>query len=146
MWGGKQIAALKLEGAAGAAINLTAATMGYITIPFRCRPLMACLRITTQLSSTGDMTVTLTKTSTGDCGTLTIPNGAAATKTYYEETDYTSAAGTSPAWLGTLAQGDRLTVASAATSGSYSSGSGIVWVLVEVDPERPANNSNMVSA
>lgn len=144
MWGGKQIAVLKLEDAKGAAISLTNATMGYITVPFRCRPVMFLCRITTTLSCTSSMTVTCTKTTTGDVGTLIIPTTTADTMTIYDETDY-NALSTTCEWLGTLAQGDRLTVVSALTSGSFSAGAGLLWVIVEVDPERPANVTTMVN-
>lgn len=143
MFGGKQIIPLFCQAALGAATNLD--TGGYIIAPFRCRPLMFCCRITTALSCTTSMTATATHSTTGDCGTLIIPTAAGTSAIYYDETDANTAV-TTDSWLETLDAGDRITIASAATTGSFSSGAGYWWLLVEVDMDRPANNTNWVKS
>ena len=74
-------------------------------------------------------------------GTITIPTGVATLKVYYEDTDYV-AAGTGE-WIGTCNEGDQIVfqVITAATT----AGQGIPWIIVEVDPEQPANNTAMVA-
>jgi len=151
MWGGKQLFAFIGGGAAGAAQALTsAADIHTWTIPFRCRPIRAGVSLTTTVASSVSVVVKFDKRPTagsdssrgdGDVGTITIPTTAAAGKAYYENTDYV-AAGTG-SWVETLNEGDQVVVQVATASDS--AGNGIPWLLVEVDPEQPANNTAMVA-
>ncbi len=152
MWGGKHLFTFIGGGAAGAAQSLQAATgdIHIFTIPFRCRPIRCGVTITTLTNSTGNISVKFDRRPTagsddsrgnGDVGTLTIATGKAAGACYYEDTDYV-VAGTG-AWVATLDEGEQVVfeVITAATT----AGEGIPWLLVEVDPELPANNSAMVA-
>ena len=149
MWGGRQIVAL--GGEASAALSLTSTTdIWIIAVPFRCKPIRAGFTITTAITVTDaiinfdSIIYTATGSSTrGNCdvGQITCPVGAYAYKCYYDNTDYV-AAGTGT-WKGTLDEGDLIVVQvyQAATAGA-----GFPFVIVEVDPERPANNTNMVQS
>ena len=142
MWGGKQLYAFIGGGAAGAAFALVNGTVHTWTVPFRCRPIRCGMTITTD-SSVGPSTTKFTGAggTAGNCGTLTIPLTAVAGKAYYENTDYV-AAGTG-SWLASLDEGEQVTVI---VSGSTdASGYGVCWLIVEVDPDMPANNSAMVA-
>jgi len=151
MFGGKQIVALIGGGAAGAAQSLgSTADIHIFTIPFRCRPLRIGFTIT-QLVSGGVIPVVKfdkrptagsdTNRGDGDVGTLTLSATAAAGKAYYEDTDYKDD-GTG-SWVGTLNEGDQVVVQ--VTTASGANGTGIPWLLMEPDLERPANNSAMVA-
>ena len=152
MWGGKHLFTFVGGGAAGATCSLTAGTdIHTFTIPFRCRPIRAGITLTTTISSAANTVVKFDCRPTagsdgsrgdGDVGTLTIVTATAAGKAVYEETDYVSAA--TGAWVSSLNEGDQvvvenITVASVA-------GAGVPWLIVEVDPEQPSNNSAMVAA
>lgn len=151
MFGGKQFFAFVGGGAAGAAQALTsAADIHTWTIPFRCRPIRAGVTITTTVSSTVSAVVKFDRRPTagsdtnrgdGDVGTLTIVTTTAAGKAAYENTDYV-AAGTGD-WAEYLNEGDQVVVQ--VTTASDSAGQGIPWLLVEIDPEQPANNTAMTS-
>ena len=151
MWGGKQIKAFVGGGAAGAAQLLTSAADIHVwTIPYRCRPIRFGFTITTTVSSAVSAVLRCDKRPTagsdvgrgsGDLGTLTIPTTAAAGKAYYENTDFV-AAGTG-AWAEYLKEGQQA-VAVVGTAATVA-GQGIPWLLVEVDPEQPANNTAMVA-
>jgi len=142
MFGGKQLYAFVGGGAAGAPFALTDGTKHTFTIPFRCIPIRCGMTITTG-SSVGPSTTKFTGAggTAGNCGTLTIPLTATAGKCYYENTDYV-AAGTG-AWLGVLDEGEQVTVI--VSSSTDATGYGVCWLLVEINPEQPANNSSMVA-
>jgi hypothetical protein len=152
MWGGKQLFAFIGGGAAGAAQALTSAADIHIwTIPFRCRPIRAGVSLTTTVSSSVSVVVKFDRRPTagsdssrgdGDVGALTIPTTAAAGKAYYENTDYVST-GTAGAWVATLDEGEQVVVQ--VVTPSDSAGNGVPWLLVEIDPEQPGNNTAMVS-
>ena len=151
MFGGKQVVPLIGGGAAGAAQSLGSATDIHIfTIPFRCRPLRVGFTITETVSGGVAPIIKFDKRPTagsdvsrgdGDVGTLTLGATGAAGKAYYEITDYKDD-GTG-SWVGTLNEGDQVVVQVSTASGA--NGTGIPWLIVEPDPERPANNSAMVS-
>lgn len=145
MIGGKPLFAFIGGGTIGAAESLTAAiTIHTLTVPFKCRPFRFGFTITTATVSTGNIVVTATAAggTTGNCGTLTIATGKAAGQVYYENTDYISA-GTG-AWSEYIHEGDQVVVAvGTAAAGGGAAGAGIPWLLVEIDPEIPANNSVM---
>ena len=143
MFGGKQLFAFVGGGAAGAAQLLTGnATIHTFTIPFRCIPIRCGFTMTTA-STVGPSTVKFTGAggTAGNCGTLTIPLTAAIGAAYYEATDYV-AAGTG-SWLAALDEGDQVTVIVSGTTDA--TGAGIPWLLVEINPEQPGNNSAMVA-
>lgn len=150
MWGGKQIAKLGGEGAAALSTGSTA-DIYYIAVPFRCKPIRSCFTVTTASTGTSavidfdSITYTATGSSTrgvGDVGSITVPYDTDyAYKCYYDVTDYV-AAGTGT-WKGSLNEGDLIIVeVSTASTG----GAGFPFVIVEVDPEQPANNSNMIKS
>lgn len=151
MWGGKQFYAFIGGGAAGAAQSLTsAADIHTWTIPFRCRPIRAGFTLTTTVSSSASVVVKFDRRPTagsdvsrgdGDVGTLTIVTTTAAGYAAYENTDYV-AAGTGE-WVATLDEGEQVVVQ--VSTASDSAGAGIPWLLVEVDMDRPANNTYMTS-
>ena len=151
MFGGKQLFAFIGGGAAGAAQALTSATDIHIfTIPFRCKPIRAGFTITTTVSSYVSAVVKFDRRPTagsdtsrgnGDVGALTIVTTTAAGKAVYENTDYVDA-GTG-AWVASLDEGEQVVVE--VTTAATSAGAGVPWLLVEINPERPANNSAMVS-
>ena len=143
MWGGKQLFAFIGGGAAGAAQSLTgAATIHTFTIPFRCTPIRSGFTVTTAVTTQAS-TVKFTGAggTAGNLGTLIIPTTATAGKVYYENTDYVAAG--SGTWLGSLDEGDQVTVVVSIPDGAPGSGAGIPWLLVEVNPDMPANNSAM---
>lgn len=151
MIGGKPLFAFIGGGAAGAAQSLTSATdIHTFTIPFKCIPIRAGFTLTTTVSSSVSAVVKFDRRPTagsdtnrgdGDVGAITIPTTAAAGKAYYENTDYVDA-GTGE-WVNALNEGDQVVVQVATASDS--AGAGIPWLLVEINPEMPANNSQMVS-
>ena len=151
MWGGKQLFAFVGGGAAGAAQSLgSTADIHIFTIPFRCRPIRAGFTITQTVSGGIAPVVAFDRRPTagsdssrgdGDVGTLTLTATGASGKAYYENTDYV-AAGTG-SWVATLDEGEQVVVEVKTASGG--NGQGIPWLVVEVDPEQPANNSAMVS-
>lgn len=147
MWGGKQIFAFIGGGAAGAAQLLTSAADIHVwTIPFRCRPIRLGFTVTTTVNGAATLRCDKRPTAgsdvgrgTGDVGTLTIPTTTAQGKSVYENTDFV-AAGTG-AWAEYLKEGQQAVVVIG--SASAVAGQGIPWLLVEVDPEQPANNTAM---
>ena len=151
MWGGKHLFTFIGGGAAGAAQSMASTGDKHIfTIPFRCRPIRCGLTITTLTNSTGNIVVKFDRRPTagsdgsrgdGDVGTLTIATAKAAGVCYYENTDYV-AAGTG-SWVATLDEGEQVVVQ--VITAATTAGEGIPWLLVEVDPEQPANNSAMVA-
>ena len=151
MIGGKPLFAFIGGGAAGAAQLLTsAADIHIFTVPFKCKPIRAGFTITTLISSAVSVVVKFDRRPTaggdgsrgdGDVGTLTIPTAAAAGKVYYENTDYVDA-GTG-AWVDFLDEGEQVVVE--VTTAATVAGQGIPWLLVEIFPEMPANNSQMVA-
>jgi len=151
MFGGKQLFAFVGGGAAGAAQALTsAADIHIFTIPFKCKPLRAGFTLTTTVSSSVSVVVKFDRRPTagsdtnrgdGDVGALTIPTTAAAGKAYYEDTDYVDA-GTG-SWVAALDEGEQVVVQ--VSTASDSAGAGVPWLLVEVSPERPGNNTAMVA-
>ena len=114
-------------------------------IPFRCRPIRAGITTTTVLS--GAATVAFdrqpyagaaTDRGDGDCGNIVVPTTTAAGYVIYDETDYKAdATGT---WIQHLDEGDCVVVQLVSAA---SSGAGIPWLVVEIDPEQPGNNSAM---
>ncbi len=143
MIGGKPLFAFIGGGAAGAAELLTAAnTIHTFTIPFKCIPIRCGVTVTTAVITYAS-TVKFTGAggTAGNCGTLIVPITATAGKVYYENTDYIDA-GTG-SWLAALDEGDQVTVIVSVPDGTPGSGAGIPWLLVEVNPEMPANNSAM---
>ncbi len=148
MWGGKQLFAFVGNDTDGVITLTTPASKYSFYIPFRCRPIRSGVTVTTVLS--GAATVAFdrqpyagaaTERGNGDCGYITIPTTTAAGYVIYDETNYydgvTAGAGT---WIEYLNEGDAVVfeLISAATSGA-----GVPWLIVEVDPEMPANNAAM---
>jgi hypothetical protein len=154
MWGGKQLFAFLGGGAAGAVQSLTSASPTEIhrwVIPFRCRPIRVGFTLTTAVTVQSailrfdvinkTVAAAAQTTTTGACGTITMPvNTAGIGKCYYENTDYVGA-GTG-AWVGSLAEGD---IVKAMVTQASTAGAGIPFLVVEVDPEQPANNASMIS-
>ena len=144
MFGGKQLFAFIGGGTAGAAEALTSATTIHTwTVPFRCIPLRFGFTITTATVSNVNISVTCTGAggTTGNCGTLTIPTAVDAGKAYYEDTDVGATV-----WTTSLDEGEQIVVAVAtAAGGGGAAGAGVPWLLVEINPDRPANNSSMVA-
>lgn len=148
MWGGKQLYAFIGGGAAGAEQALTgAATIHTFTIPFRCIPIRCGVTMTTAMT-TQAVTVKFTGAggTAGNCGTLIIPVTGAVGECYYENTDYQLYSGSASTWLGALDEGDQVTVITSIPDGAPGTGGGIPWLLVEINPEQPANNTSMVAA
>ena len=151
MWGGKQIYAFVGSGAAGAAESLASATDIHTwTIPFRCRPIRAGFTLTQTVSGGTIPVVKFDRRPTagsddsrgdGDVGTITLSATAAAGKAYYENTDYKEDA--TGYWVDTLNEGDEVVVQ--VTTASAGNGAGNPWLLVEINPEQPANNTAMVA-
>ena len=150
MWGGKQLAVL---GGCGASIPVTTseADIFYIAVPFRCRPIRVGFTITTAITITAAVinfdriTYTATGSQTrGDCdvGQLTLPISAYRNKCYYDETDASTAI-TTDTWVETLSEGDVIVVQVFTAS---TAGAGWPFVVVEIDNERPGNNTNMVKS
>ncbi len=152
MIGGKPLFAFIGGGAAGAAQALTSATDIHVfTIPFKCIPIRAGVVITTTISSTGNTVVKFDKRPTagsdvgrgdGDVGTLTIATGKVAGTVAYEDTDFVDAA--TGAWVSSLNEGDQVVVQ--VVTAASSAGQGVPYLLVEISPEMPANNSAMFAA
>jgi len=148
MFGGKQIAKLGGEGTAALSTASTA-DIYYIAVPFRCKPIRAGFTVITGSTVSSavikfdSITYTATGSSTrgdGDVGAITIPHASDyGYKCYYDETDYVDA-GTG-SWKGSLSEGDMIVVEVETAS---TGGDGFPFVIVEVDPEQPANNSNMI--
>lgn len=148
MWGGKHLFTFVGGGAAGLPCSLTAGTdLHVFTIPFRCRPIRSGITLTTTINSAANTVVKFDHRPTagsdasrgdGDLGTLNIVTTTAAGKAVYEDTD------NGTLWVTTMNEGDQvvvqlITVASVA-------GAGVPWLVVEVDPEMPANNAAMIAA
>ena len=149
MWGGRQLAKLGGEGAS-IPVTTSETDIYYIAIPFRCKPIRAGFTITTAITiqaaiiNFDSMIYTATGSQTrGDCdvGQITLPLAAYRNKNYYDETDYVDA-GTGT-WKGTLSEGDVVIVQVYQAS---TAGAGFPFLVVEVDPEQPANNSNMIES
>ena len=155
MWGGKQLYAFIGGDTLGIGKVITgAATIYTWAIPFRCIPLRCGFTVTaavTTWASTISFTVVAgsvgavgSVTTVGACGTLTIPVSTTGVgKAYYEDTDYVSA-GTG-AWTGAIDEGDMVQVNVTIPLGAPGTGAGIPWLLVEVNPEQPTNNSSMIA-
>ncbi len=149
MWGGKQLFAFVGGGAAGASITLTSnADKHTFIIPFKCRPIRSGVTITTVTSGAAIVTFdrqpsagSATDRGNGDCGYITIPSATAVGAVIYDKTNYyddiTAGAGN---WIATLNEGDAVVfeLVSAASSGAA-----VPWLIVEIDPEQPGNNSLM---
>ena len=149
MFGGKQLYAFTYD----STITLTGAADKFTWyVPFRCKPIRAGVTVTTVLD--GAATVKFDRVPTpgsetgrgdGDCGMITIPTTTAAGQVLYDKTNYyygiTVSTTTAGNWIDYLDEGDALVfeLTSAATSGAATP-----WVIVEIDPEQPGNNSNMV--
>jgi len=139
MIGGKPLFALVGGDALGAPKAITTnGTIHTFTIPFKCVPIRAGFTVTTTVTVTSPV---LTFGASGLAGTLTIPVNTAAGKVVYDDTDYVSA-GTGE-WAAYLDEGD--TVAVVLTT-QATAGAGIVWLLVEISPEMPGNNSAMIKS
>ncbi len=146
MWGGKQQFAFTYY----TPITLTTnADKCSFYIPFRCRPIRAGFTVTTVLS--GAATVAFdrqpyagaaTSRGDGDCGYIVVPTTTAAGYVIYDETNYYDGitAATTGNWTNTLNEGDAVVfqLVSEATSGA-----GVPWLVVEIDPEMPGNNASM---
>ena len=151
MIGGKPLFMFIGGGAAGAAQSLTSAADIHIwTIPIKCIPIRAGFTLTTTVSSSVSAVVKFDRRPTagsdtdrgdGDVGTITIPTTAAAGKAYYEKTDFVDAA--TGDWVQDLDEGEQVVVQ--VTTAATSAGAGIPWLLVELNPEMPANNTAMVA-
>jgi len=139
MWGGKQLYAFLGTNATGTGLSLTTnGTIYTFTIPFRCIPIRAGVTITTTVTVTSPI---LTFGAAGIAGILTIPVTTAAGKCVYQDTDYV-AAGTG-VWTNALNEGDTVAVV---LSVQATAGAGVPWLLVEVNPEQPGNNTDMVES
>lgn len=156
MWGGKQLYAFIGGDTIGAEKVITgAATIFTFTIPFRCIPLRCGFTVTTAVTTeaatikftvvAGTVGEVAAVTTAGGCGTLIIPHTITNQigKAYYENTDYV-AAGTG-AWLGSIDEGDQVQVNVTIPDGAPGAGGGVPWLLVEVNPEQPANNASMIA-
>jgi hypothetical protein len=152
MIGGKPLFAFIGGGTAGAAQALTSTgDIHTFTIPFKCKPIRAGVTLTTTVSSSVSAVVKFDRRPTaglddasrgdGDVGTLTIPTAAAAGKAYYENTNYVDA-GTGK-WVDYLDEGEQVVVE--VETAATSAGAGVPWLLVELFPEMPGNNSSMVA-
>ncbi len=153
MWGGKQLHEFTGGGAAGAAQNFQSGTTIHTwTIPFKCRPIRAGVTLTIAVTIQSailrfdvinkTIAAVAQTTTSGGCGTLTVPVSTAGIgKAYYQETDYVDA-GTGT-FKGFLYEGDQVAVVVSQTS---TAGSGIPWLVVEIDPEQPANNGSMIKS
>jgi hypothetical protein len=153
MWGGKHLHEFTGGGAAGASQALTSATTIHTwTIPFRCRPIRIGFTLTTAVTIQSAIarfdvinktTAAVAQTTTsGGCGTITMPISTAGIgKCYYQETDYVDA-GTG-AWKALLYEGDQVAVV---VSQASTAGAGIPFLVVEIDPEQPANNAAMIKS
>jgi hypothetical protein len=138
MFGGKQLYAFIGTGTTG--ISLVTTTNGTIwtfAIPFRCTPIRAGVTV---IVAPGTAAPVLTFGAAGICGAITVPTAASANTVYYDETDY-KADGTGT-WAGTIDEGD--TIAVVVSNQSTSTGTVVPWLLVEVNPEQPGNNSAMI--
>ena len=142
MWGGKQLFAFIGGGAAGAAQVLSSgATIHTFTIPFKCTPIRCGFTLTAALTTSAAVVkFTGAGGTAGNCGALTFSPTAAIGKCYYENTDYV--ADGSGLWLASLDEGEQVLVVVTTTDVA---GQGIPWLLVEINPEQPANNSAMVA-
>ena len=114
-------------------------------IPFRCKPIRAGITTTTVLSGAATVAFdhqpaagSASNRDDGACGTITIPTTTAAGAVIYDNTDYV-AAGTGE-WVGSLNEGDAVVIE---LTSAASSGAGVPWLIVEIDPEQPGNNSAM---
>lgn len=144
MWGGRQLYSLIGYGAAGAAIADSDGTIFTFTIPLRSRPIRSEVKMV--VGANNPSTIKFTKTSAGDCGTLTLTAATATIgKVMYDITTYTAdATPGAGVWLGSLNEGDRVTcIVSSSTDGT---GTVIPMMILEADPEVPSNDSNMVAA
>jgi len=150
MWGGKQL--VVLGGDATSALSTTSTTdILLIAIPFRCRPIRVGFTVTTAptdqaaIINFDSITYLATGSQTrGDCdvGQITVPVNTYRNKCVYDETDYGDAV-TSPTWKGSLSEGQYVAVQ---VYQSSTAGAGIPFIVVEVDNERPANNTNMIKS
>ena len=152
MWGGKQLFAFLGGGAAGAVESVaTTGEKHRWVIPFRCRPIRVGFTITTAITVTTailrfdvinrTVAAVAQTTTEGACGTISMPVSTSGVgKCYYENTDYSDSG--SPAWDAILEEGD---IVIAYVSQAATAGEGIPFLVVEIDPEQPANNSSMVS-
>lgn len=150
MFGGKQLFAFVGGGAAGASITLTSnADKHTFIIPFKCRPIRSGVTITTVTSGAAVVAFdrqpsagSATDRGDGDCGYITIPSATAAGGVVYDKTNYSNdiIAGAGN-WIASLNEGDAVVfqLVSAASSGAA-----VPWLIVEVEPEQPGNNSIMV--
>ncbi len=146
MFGGKQLFAF--VAASAVSIHSSNADVHTFYIPFRCKPLQAGIRITTIVVSSANTVVKFDRVygaadtrGDGNVGELTIPTGTAVGKVAYTETDY-NVIGTSIDWVESLNAGDKVVVE--VVTLAVTTGEGVPYLLVEVDPERPANNTAMV--
>jgi len=138
MWGGKQLFVFTGVGTTG--ISLVTTSDGIIwtfTIPFRCIPIRAGVTV---IVAPGTAPPTLTFGAAGICGAITVPIAASANTVYYDDTDYKDSG--SPTWTNSLDEGD--TVAVTVSNHSTSTGTVVPWLLVEVNPDQPANNAAMI--
>lgn len=127
------------------------ADIWYWAVPFRCKPLRAGITVSgTAITSTADTVVKFDRIQdgstrgNGDLGTITIDHDDDGIGTcHYEDSDYV-AAGTG-AWAEYIHEGDVIAVE--VTTASTSGGNSLLpWLMVEVTPERPANNTAMQSS
>lgn len=138
MWGGKQLHVFVGVGTTG--ISLVTTTNGTIwtfAIPFRCTPIRAGVTV---IVAPGTTPPTLTFGAAGICGVITVPIAASANTVYYDDTDYK--ADGSGTWTNSIDEGD--TVAVVVSNQSSSTGTVVPWLLVEVNPDQPANNAAMI--
>lgn len=143
MWGGKQLYAFIGGTTVGAGVNLTAENLTYhkFTIPFRCTPIRSGITLTTVMTTwAATLKFTGAGGTAGNCGTIIVPADGAVGAVYYEDTDPTI---TTPLWTTSLHEGDQVVVALTCPDGNPGTGAGVVWMLVEVNPEQPGNNSAM---
>jgi len=135
MIGGKPLFPIIANSIESLTSNGTIHTFG---IPCKCIPIRAGFIVTTTVTVTSPV---LTFGAAGLAGTLTIPVNTAAGKCVYDDTDYIDA-GTGE-WVASLDEGD--TVAVVLTT-QATAGAGIPFLLVELSPEMPGNNSAMVKS
>ena len=153
MWGGKQLFAFIGGSTAGVAENLqSGAVIHTWTIPFRCRPIRCGFTITIAVTTNSailkfnvvnrTVAAVAQTTTTGGAGILTIPVSTEGIgKAYYQNTDYADSG--TVVWNAYLEEGD---LVAATVTTTAAAGSGIPWLIVEVDPEQPANNSSMIES
>ena len=144
MFGGKIFYAFTVGAADGLALS-SEADIWIWSVPFKCKPIRVGVNVTTATSGNAsvvkfDRKVSSASRGDGDVGTLTIPDATAIGACIYQDSDYV-AAGTGY-WDEYLEEGDLVYVQ---VTTLVATGKVLPWLVVEIMPERPANNSGMTA-